>query len=285
LATRGEWFNATGIKAKSTQEDVMSQQIIRFDDGEAYERAMGIWSRFAGEVFLDWLAPASGLRWIDVGCGNGAFTELVTRRCAPAEIQGIDPSDGQLAFARTRPGAKGAAFQKGDAMALPFEANRFDVAVMALVIFFVPDPSKGVEEMARVVAPGGWVSAYAWDLLGGCFPFAPIQAELRALGMNPPQPPNPGAASPPALQALWTDAGLEAIETREITVRRNFTDFDDFWGASTAMGTLKPVLDSMTPNDLQKLKDRVRARLTEDSGTGGVSYQARAYAVKGRVPK
>jgi hypothetical protein len=51
------------------------------------------------------------------------------------------------------------------------------------------------------------------------------------------------------------------------------------------MGTLQPVLDSMAPDDLQKLKDRVRARLTEDSGTGAVSYQARANAVKGRVPR
>ncbi len=34
---------------------------------------MGAWSRLAGEIFLDWLAPRSGLRWIDIGCGNGAF--------------------------------------------------------------------------------------------------------------------------------------------------------------------------------------------------------------------
>ncbi len=68
-------------------------------------------------------------------------------RCAPAEMQGIDPSEGQLAFARTRPGTAGAVFQQGDAIALPFEADRFDAAVMALVITFVPDPGKGVDEM------------------------------------------------------------------------------------------------------------------------------------------
>jgi len=49
-------------------------------DGEAYESQMGRWSRVVGEVFLDWLAVAEGLRWIDVGCGNGAFTE-VSNRC------------------------------------------------------------------------------------------------------------------------------------------------------------------------------------------------------------
>ncbi len=79
---------------------------IHFNDGAAYEQMMGIWSRLAGEVFVDWLAPANGLRWIDVGCGNGAFTELIVDRCAPAEVHGVDPSDGQLAFARTRPAAR-----------------------------------------------------------------------------------------------------------------------------------------------------------------------------------
>jgi trans-aconitate methyltransferase len=53
---------------------------------------MGTWSRLAGEIFIDWLTPRSDLRWIDIGCGNGAFTELLIERCAPTEVQGIDPS-------------------------------------------------------------------------------------------------------------------------------------------------------------------------------------------------
>jgi ubiquinone/menaquinone biosynthesis C-methylase UbiE len=51
-------------------------------------------------------------------------------------------------------------------MALPFPNDTFDAAVMPLVIFFVPDPVKGVAEMARVVCPGGSVTAYAWDMFG-----------------------------------------------------------------------------------------------------------------------
>ena len=54
----------------------MTERQIRFDDGASYERMMGVWSKLAGNVFLDWLKPGSGLRWVDVGCGNGAFSEL-----------------------------------------------------------------------------------------------------------------------------------------------------------------------------------------------------------------
>src|SRR6185437_12381415 len=185
----------------------MAQQPIRFEDGAAYERMMGAWSQLVGQVFLDWLSPGPGQRWIDVGCGNGAFTGQVIQRCAPAEIQGIDPSEAQLAFARTRPGAQGATFLQGNAMALPFDTDRFDAAVMALVIFFVPDPAKGVAEMTRVVRPGGTIAAYAWDMLSGGFPFAPIQAGLRAVGIVPPLPPSVDTSRMDAMRDLWARAG------------------------------------------------------------------------------
>src|SRR5262245_23037860 len=185
----------------------MASEPFRFDDGAVYERRMWVWSRLAGDVFLDWLAPEPGLRWVDIGCGNGAFSERIVERCAPAEVQGIDPSEGQLAFARTRPAARLARFQQGDAMALPFPDASFDVAVMALVIFFVPDPAKGLFEMARVVRSGGIMAAYVWDMLGGGFPLEPLQAELRAMKIAPLTPPSVEAAGMENLRAIWADAG------------------------------------------------------------------------------
>ena len=131
----------------------MPDQKIRFDDGAAYERMMGVWSRRVGEDFLEWLKLPAGLKCVDVGCGNGAFTELLAERCQPEEVQGIDPSPEQIAYARARHTAKIAEFRQGDAMALPFPDDGFDAAIMALVIFFVPEPAKGVAEMARVVRP------------------------------------------------------------------------------------------------------------------------------------
>jgi ubiquinone/menaquinone biosynthesis C-methylase UbiE len=130
-------------------EIAMAEHQIRFVDGAAYEQMMGRWSRIAGDIFLDWLAPARGLRWLDVGCGSGAFTERLSERCAPATLDGIDPAEAQLTFARARPEMSAARFRQGDAMALPFADDSFDAATMALVIFFVPEPAKGVAEMGR----------------------------------------------------------------------------------------------------------------------------------------
>lgn len=168
----------------------MAEGQIRFEDGAAYERMMGVWSRSAGEIFLEWLALPVGLRWVDVGCGSGAFSELIVKRAAPAEVQGIDPSEAQLAFARSRPAARVAQFRQGDAMALPFANDTFDAAVMVLVVFFVPEPRKGIAEMARVVRPGGIVASYTWDILNGGFPNEPLMAAMRETGRAPPLPPS-----------------------------------------------------------------------------------------------
>jgi hypothetical protein len=121
-------------------------------------------------------------------------------------------------------------------------------------------------------------------VLGGGFPFRPIQAELRALGIMPPLPPSPEASRLETLRELWSGAGLEAIETREITVQRSFADFDDFWRSSTITGSIGPTFATMTPGDVEQLKARVRAHLPEDA-EGRITYDARANAILGRVPK
>jgi ubiquinone/menaquinone biosynthesis C-methylase UbiE len=246
-------------QAVRPEETLLVTNQIRFDDGAAYERYMGEWSRLAGATFLDWLAPKSGLRWLDVGCGNGAFTEMLVERCAPASVHGIDPSEWQLAYARTRPAARVAEFRQGDAMALPFPDDTFDAAVMPLVIFFVPDPARGVAEMARVVCAGGVVTAYTWDMEGGGFPYGALHDEMRGRGVVVPSPPSPETSRIDAMQDLWTGAGLDSVKTREIIVQRTFDDFDDYWTTILGGPSVGPQLAAMASEELALLKARVRA--------------------------
>jgi SAM-dependent methyltransferase len=256
---------------------------IRFDDGAAYDRYMGKWSELVGDAFLDWLAPRVGLRWLDVGCGSGAFTERLVARCAPVSVQGVDPSEGQLAYARARAASPVAQFHRGDAMALPFADHSFDAAVMPLVIFFVPVPARGVAEMARVLCPGGSATAYAWDLFGGGFPYEALKVEMRGLGVVVPEPPSPGASRIDALRELWAGAGLDAIETRQISVQRTFAGFDDYWTTILGSASAGPQLAAMSSGDLALLKARLRKQLPADA-SGRITCSGRANAVKGRAP-
>ena len=261
----------------------MPEQKIRFEDGTLYERYMGQWSRLAGDVFLDWLAPSPGWRWADIGCGTGAFSQLLVDRCAPAAVDGVDPSEAQLAFARGRPAARLAHFRRGDAMALPFADATFDAAVMALVIFFVPQPAKGVAEMRRVLRPGGVAAAYAWDIEQGGIPAEPILGALRDGGFSYPLPPSPAASRIDALRDLWRGAGLVNVDTRAIAVTQTFADFGAFWETHRLLPMIRDLLAGMSAGEIEELKDRTRARLSADAA-GRITVTGRANAVKGRAP-
>ena len=251
---------------------------IRFDDGASYERYMGVWSQLVGAAFLEWLALPTGRRWLDVGCGNGAFTELLALHGAPAAVHGVDPSAAQLAFAHRRPSLRDADLREGDAMALPYPDDAFDVAVMPLVIFFVPDPAKGVAEMARVVCPGGLVTAYAWDMHGGGFPYHVVQCEMRALGAVLPVPPRTEASRADVLHELWSEAGLIDVELHDITVQRTFASFDEFWAIVVGWAAVGETMATMAPEAIAQLTDRLRASLPTDDRRR-ITYAARANAV------
>lgn len=261
----------------------MSEAPNLFGDGKAYERLMGRWSRLVGEKFLDWLDAPKNLKWLDAGCGNGAFTEVLIARCAPAAVIGVDPSEGQLAFARGRPGAKGAEFRIGDAQALPFPDNSFDAATMALVLVFLPDPAKAARELARVVRPGGIGATYMWEFPDG-FPPAPLAAAMKDLGLTPPVRPSVEVSKRDAMRAIWKEAGFAALETEVIRIRVSFSSFDDFWESNTVpVGPSGKALAEFSPSTRERLKARLRERLPI-AADGTIAYEAFANAVKGVAP-
>jgi len=254
-----------------------------FTDGKAYERMMGRWSRVVGGVFLDWLRQADNLRWLDVGCGNGAFTEEIVTRCKPAAVQGIDPSAEQIAFARKRARTTSVDFQQGDAQILPFADNSFDVATMALVIAFVPDPAKAVAEMARVVRPGGTIAAYMWEIPEKT-PLAPLHRTLKSMGMEPQQPPSAAIAREEKLAELWRGAGLSSVETRLISIPIAYENLDDFCASNIVpLGPHAKLVANMSAETREQLRERLREELPIASD-GSIVYQAVSHAVMGRVP-
>jgi ubiquinone/menaquinone biosynthesis C-methylase UbiE len=103
-----------------------------------------------------WLArflPArgDGLRVLDVGCGTGHHVRRLRDR--GFEVAGVDGSPSMLAHARAdNPGAD---LRQAPVDALPFDDDRFDIALCIEVLRYVPDVSPCLREMARVLKPGG----------------------------------------------------------------------------------------------------------------------------------
>nr|WP_246752458.1 class I SAM-dependent methyltransferase [Bradyrhizobium diazoefficiens] len=210
-----------------------------------------------------------------MGAGNGAFTELLLAKSAPSWVCAIDPSDAQIATARQKFSAKQVELSIGDGMSLPYDTGRFDVAVMALVLFFVPDPRKGASEMVRVTKPGGMVASYTWDILRGGTPTQPLWEELDAVGIAAARPPSADISRFEALKAHWAELGLRDIETRELVVERTFADFDDYW-LSMVVSSPSGILGKLSNAESAELKRRLPS-----SATGEITVHSWATAIKG----
>lgn len=251
--------------------------------GDRYEPYVGRWSRLVARDFVDWIAAPKGLRWLDVGCGTGALAQTVLDRAAPAEVLGVDPSDGFLANARRYVTDPRARFEIGDAQALPAGDGAFDAAVSGLVLNFVSDQAKAAREMRRAVKPGGIVAAYLWDYAGEMqmmrrFWDAAValdpDARAKDEGVRFP------LCRPEPLKALFAGAGLRDATVKAIDVATVFKDFDDFWtpflsGQAPAPGYCM----SLSEERRAALRERLRATLPVRAD-GLIALIARAFAIR-----
>jgi demethylmenaquinone methyltransferase/2-methoxy-6-polyprenyl-1,4-benzoquinol methylase len=108
------------------------------------------------ERAADLAAVGPGDRVLDVATGTGDLAIELARRVGPGgEVVGLDFSEEMLALARRK--APGLRFERGNALALPFPDATFDAATTAFGARNFSDRARGLQEMARVVRPGGRV--------------------------------------------------------------------------------------------------------------------------------
>ena len=181
---------------------------IRFEDGAAYEEFMGKWSRLAGDAFLRWLDPAPGWRWVDVGCGNGAFTEMLVERCAPAPWP-----------ASTRPPSRSRTLASGSRATRP--------ASMSAMRWPCPMPTPSS-------MPPSWRSS------SSSFPIPPGRSRRWCASSGPAAAcrPTPGTSSAAAFpyQALQDEMAKLAVDAALAAERRSLEDGDD----ARALGRRRP---------------------------------------------
>jgi SAM-dependent methyltransferase len=256
-------------------------------DGSAYEAFMGPWSRAAGERFVGWLALPAGQRWLDVGCGTGALSEVLLSRTRPAELLGVDRSAGYVAHARAKLANERARFEVADATALPVERASFDAAVSGLVLNFVPEPLAMLRGMARAVRPGGVVGVYVWDYADGMEMLRRFWDAATAL--------DPAAAAldegrrfeicrPDALGRAFSDAGLRHVDVTALDVPTRFASFEAYWAPFLGgQGPAPGYARALGEPERTRLIEALRASLRPEPD-GTISLHARAWAARGVAP-
>ncbi len=133
---------------------------------------MGVELSIAGELLCESIPVLAGDRVLDVGTASGNTALAAARR--RAVVTGVDITPAMLERARLRAAAEGLHidFQEGDATALTFADQSFDVVMSTFGAIFAPDPQKTASEMARVCRRGGKIAMATWTpdgLLGKLF--------------------------------------------------------------------------------------------------------------------
>jgi ubiquinone/menaquinone biosynthesis C-methylase UbiE len=127
---------------------------------EAYDKLWSPVIRPAGERLISQLPLGTANSVIDVGTGAGALLPAIVRSAPNALILGVDRSEGMLHLARKK---YSGCLALMDVQKLALSANRFDVAIVAFVLFHLPTPERCLAEVNRVLKPGGTVGTITWS--------------------------------------------------------------------------------------------------------------------------
>ena len=249
---------------------------------EAYD---GLWSpiiRPVGERLIARL-PLSGKtsHVIDIGTGAGALLPAIQRAAPSAVIVGIDRSQGMLRLAKERHSCPLALM---DVQRLALPANRFEVAIVAFVLFHLPSPEQCLVEVNRVLQPGGSVGTVTW----GSETEPPASAiwddELQAAGARviqlPPVDNRACCNSTQKMTTLLEQAGFVSIKVWTESIEHRWRPEDHFDYQLRMNSRLR--LQSLDVQDRESCINRVRDRL---SGADREQYVYRGEVFKATAVK
>lgn len=160
-----------------------------WEDGDYGQ--LSLYKKDWDEDFISRLPVKPGTKVLDVACGTGYFCILAAKR--GADVTGVDIASNLIAQARSSAAEHDVKiqFDEGDAEALPYADNSFDIVVSMIGAMFAPQPEKVAAELLRVCKPGGTVAMGNWTAEG-------ITGEMFGIGPKY-LPPPPGVPYP----LLW----------------------------------------------------------------------------------
>lgn len=252
---------------------------MSFDVGaDAYARFMGRYSEPLAAEFVKLIGIREGQRALDVGCGPGAMTAELVRLLGSTAVSAVDPSEPFVAAVRAR--FADVDVRRATAEQLPFDDDRFDLAVAQLVVHFMTDPVAGLSEMARVTRSGGLIAACVWDHAGDGGPLSVFWRAVTEIDPEAHDESGLAGAREGHLAELFVRAGLQDVDSAVLTVRAGFPTFGDWWDPFTLgvgpAGAFVAQLDA-------RQREQLRARCAELLPAAPFEITASAWTALGHV--
>jgi ubiquinone/menaquinone biosynthesis C-methylase UbiE len=218
--------------------------------------------RLAGDARL-----RSGERVLDLGCGTGYPALLAAQAVGQTgAVIGLDLAEEMLAVARRKAktlGLNNVSFQPGDVTSLSFESSSFDAVISRFCLMFLPDVSKAVKEIARVLKPGGYLAAAVWSAPEkNPFISLPMNVLKTFLTLPPPDPEQPGIfrlAKPGDLFGMIERTGLQGLTDEELTGESAYDSADEYFSSLMDMAApLQPLFAKLSPEQKRQAESEIK---------------------------
>ena len=217
---------------------------------------------FAQAQLLTLVSLAPGEQVLDVACGTGLVSLEAARAVAPlGQVLGIDLSGQMVDAAGQRAAAQGllnADFARMDGEALNIPDARFDAALCALGLMYMPEPAQALREMWRVLRPGGRLGLAVWGERVQCgwsavFPIvdAEVASEVCPLFFR--------LGQDGVLARLCETAGFHAVGQHRITITLDYADAHQACDAAFVGGPVALAWARLG----EDVRERMRARYLE----------------------
>jgi ubiquinone/menaquinone biosynthesis C-methylase UbiE len=236
-----------------------------FDD-----EPLAFWDRY-GRRTVERLSVPPGSIVLDVGSGSGASAIPAASIVGPSgRVVAVDLAERLLALARDkaeRSGLRNVEFRHGDMEALGYPDGMFDAVISVFSIFFVPDMTKQVAELWRMVRPGGQLAITTW----GPRMLEPGNAawwsavKTHAPDLHSTYAPWERITTVDAVRRLLTDAGVPVSDVVSEAGQQMLRTVDDWWSIVLGSG-FRWTVDQMD----QEAARRVREDNLEQLRNGGV---------------
>ena len=244
------------------------------------------------QAVLELAAVQPGERILDIGCGSGTTTLLLSERVgASGKVLGVDLSTPMLDVAQRRARAAGssAKFVKADVTDFAFEPQSFDLAFSQFGVMFFADPVAAFRNIHGAVKPSGRLAFACWRQPSEhLWAFVPESAAKPFLPPSPPADPNaPGRYSfqnPDRIKSVLLQAGFHAPEIQKFDTQ-TFAGTTPEEAAASAIdaGPLQRTLADCNEETRAKVRAAVTARLAQEMRPDGIYLTSAAWLVRARA--
>ena len=224
---------------------------------------------------------------LDVATGTGEPGLTMAKMLTHGKVIATDLAEEMLAVAAenaAKRNIKNFATRCCDVSALPFEDNTFDAVSCRFGFNLFPDMHLALNEMVRVLKPGGRIATGVWGAAEkNSWIATSMGTMISMLQLKPPAPGAPGVfrcAEQGLMADLFAKAGLKNITQKEVAGKLQCDSIDVYWSFITE--TSSPVVFSKADDALKlQIKEEILGKVKQKYPAGNIAFDSSAIVICG----